>query len=74
MTSEQAVRSDDLRPPPVVQDLEREFPGVVVWYGMSTGTWWALVRCRQAARLVEALSPAELRGAIRNAWGWPWPR
>jgi hypothetical protein len=61
------------RRPPAAQ-IEREFSGVVAWYGQATGAWWAMVRVRRDVRLVEALSPRELREAIVHARGWPWPR
>ncbi len=57
-----------------VARIEREFSGVVAWYGKSTGAWWAMVRLGRGERLVEAVSPRELRDAIVHARGWPWPR
>ncbi|GAA2119619.1 hypothetical protein [Actinomadura napierensis] len=59
---------------PVAAQIEREFSGVWAWYGEATGSWWAMVRLGDAARLVEALDPRELRDAIVHARGWPWPR
>jgi hypothetical protein len=59
---------------PVAREIQREFPGVRAWYGMATGSWWALVSVRGRARLVEAINPQELRKAITNARAWPWPR
>jgi hypothetical protein len=47
---------------------------VVAWYGHATRAWWAMVPVRRDMRLVEALSPRELREAIVNAQGWPWPK
>lgn len=58
----------------VASGIELEFPGVVAWFGLATGAWWALVPLRGGARLVEAHSPRELRKAITNAAAWPWPR
>jgi hypothetical protein len=58
---------------PVAQQIEREFAGVCAWYGQATGSWWAMVPVRGVPRLVEALSPQELRNAIVSAQGWPWP-
>ena len=58
----------------VAAAIERVFSGVVAWYGHATGAWWAMVRVRRDVRLVEALSPRELREAIAQARGWPWPR
>lgn len=59
---------------PVTREIQREFPGVCAWYGSATGSWWAMVALRDRARLVEAVNPVELRKAIANARGWPWPR
>jgi hypothetical protein len=53
--------------------IEREFSGVVAWYGKSTGAWWAMIRLGRDERLVEAVNPRELRDAIVHAQG-PWPR
>lgn len=58
---------------PAACALEQEFPGVVVWHGTATGSWWALVHTGRIYRLVEALDPRELRDAIWNAHSWPWP-
>lgn len=74
MDGSRVVLPDEVPGRPVAAQIEREFPGVVAWYGTATGAWWAMVRVRQDVRLVEALSPGELREAIVNAWGWPWPR
>ncbi|GAA4156543.1 hypothetical protein GCM10022416_57780 [Actinomadura keratinilytica] len=54
--------------------IRREFPEVLAWYGRATGSWWAMVRVGARWRLVEAVDPVELRGAILNPAGWPWPR
>ena len=56
---------------PVAAQIEREFPGVVAWHGRATGAWWAMVRVHRGVRLVEALSPRELRDAIVRTRGWP---
>jgi hypothetical protein len=56
-----------------VSNLMRRFPGVLVWRGAHTGTWWAYVPIR-GGRLVEAISPEELALAISQAGGWPWPK
>ncbi|GAA1565501.1 hypothetical protein GCM10009678_55680 [Actinomadura kijaniata] len=54
--------------------LEREFGHVLsAWYGQATGKWWALVRARRGLRLVEAVNPRELRDAVVQVDGWPWP-
>lgn len=54
--------------------IEQEFPEVKAWFGMATRTWWAMVPIGAGWRLVEALSPAELREAIRKRAIWPWPQ
>lgn len=66
--------SDERGRQPIAAQIEQEFSGVVAWYGETTGAWWAMVRVRHDVRLVEALDPRELRNAIMNARGWPWPR
>jgi hypothetical protein len=58
---------------PVTDAITEQFPGVRAWYGRATGSWWALVPVGGGSRLVEALNPRELREAIENAAGWPWP-
>lgn len=68
------VSAAEERSRPVAAAIEREFAGVVAWYGQATGAWWAMVRVHGGVRLVEALSPQELRAAIVRAQGWPWPR
>ena len=40
----------------VVADLRRRFPGVQIWYGDSTRSYWAMV----AEQLYEATSPSGL--------------
>jgi hypothetical protein len=60
--------------PPDTDAIQQQFPGVRAWYGQTTGSWWALVPLRGGSRLVEALNPHELREAIENATGWPWPK
>lgn len=40
-------------------ELARWFPGVHVWYGTHTGSWWAYVP-GQPNRLVEAPDPHRL--------------
>ncbi|WP_067461668.1 hypothetical protein [Actinomadura macra] len=47
--------------------MQEQFPGVRVWYGESTGSWWALVPLREGPRLLEAPSPQELREEIMSA-------
>jgi hypothetical protein len=67
------VSASDQRTRPVAAQIEREFSGVVAWYGNATGAWWAMVRVHRDACLVEARSPRELREAIVKARGWSWP-
>lgn len=55
---------------PIAADIERDFSGVVAWYGEATASWWAMVRVRRDLRLVEAASSQELREAIVSARGW----
>ncbi|GAA0562709.1 MULTISPECIES: hypothetical protein [Thermomonosporaceae] len=66
--------SDETARRPVAAQIEREFSGVVAWYGQATGAWWAMVRIRRDVRLVEAGDPGQLREAIVHARGWQWPR
>ncbi|QXJ24954.1 hypothetical protein AGRA3207_006373 [Actinomadura graeca] len=47
--------------------LQEQFPGVRVWYGESTRSWWALVPTRHGPRLLEAPSPQELREEVMSA-------
>ncbi|GAA4077131.1 hypothetical protein [Actinomadura miaoliensis] len=54
--------------------IKQDFPDVQAWYGKATGTWWAMVPIGPRWRLVEAVDPMELQGAILNPAGWPWPR
>lgn len=44
--------------------LQEQFPGVRVWYGEATGSWWAMVPLRDGPRLLEAASPQQLRDEI----------
>ncbi|MEU4824614.1 hypothetical protein AB0H37_22325 [Actinomadura sp. NPDC023710] len=69
-----ASMSPEISRRPVAAQIEREFSGVVAWYGTATEAWWAMVRVRGGLRLVEAAGPSELREAIVNARGWSWPR
>ncbi|WP_131740370.1 hypothetical protein [Actinomadura roseirufa] len=47
--------------------LQEQFPGVRVWYGESTGSWWAMVPLREGLRLLEAPTPQQLREEIMSA-------
>lgn len=44
--------------------LEGKFPSVVIWFGMATGRWWAMVGAGRRARLLEAESPSALTAAL----------
>ena len=44
--------------------LEGKFPSVVIWFGMATGRWWAMVGAGHRARLLEAESPSALTAAL----------
>ncbi|WP_067801689.1 hypothetical protein [Actinomadura formosensis] len=46
--------------------LQQQFPGVRVWYGEATGSWWAMVPLREGPRLLEAPSPQQLREEIMS--------
>ncbi|WP_019634059.1 hypothetical protein [Actinomadura atramentaria] len=50
-----------------VRGLQEQFPGIRVWYGRATGSWWALVPSGGGPRLLEATAPQALRDAIANA-------
>ncbi|POM24464.1 hypothetical protein BTM25_30930 [Actinomadura rubteroloni] len=50
-----------------VRGLQDQFPGVRVWYGKATRSWWALVPLGGGSRLLEAAAPQTLRDAILNA-------
>jgi hypothetical protein len=57
------------------REIERAFPEVVsCWYGEATGTWWAMAMQPEGLRLLEAVNLLELRQAISNVRGWPWPQ
>jgi hypothetical protein len=49
-----------------VRTLQEQFPGVRVWYGEATGSWWAMVPLRGGPRLVESPSPQQLRDEIMS--------
>jgi hypothetical protein len=59
--------------PDPVGVLTRRFPGLMIWYGERTGSWWALVPPPAGWRLVEASNPDELTRAVVQASSWPWP-
>ncbi|GGQ37868.1 hypothetical protein BKA00_000236 [Actinomadura coerulea] len=46
--------------------LQEQFPGVRVWYGEATGSWWAMVPLREGPRLLEAPSSQQLREEIMS--------
>ena len=47
-------------------DLVRSFPGLLVWYGVFTRSWWAYVPGRPS-RLVEAADLPGLARALARA-------
>ncbi|WP_018655186.1 hypothetical protein [Actinomadura flavalba] len=47
-----------------VRGLQEQFPGVRVWYGRATGSWWAMVPLGGGSRLLEAAQPQALRDSI----------
>ncbi|TDD66172.1 hypothetical protein [Actinomadura rubrisoli] len=49
------------------RSMQEQFPGVRVWYGESTGSWWALVPSREGPALLEAPTSQELREQIMSA-------
>ncbi|GAA4154851.1 hypothetical protein GCM10022416_54840 [Actinomadura keratinilytica] len=51
----------------LIRGLQEQFPGVRVWYGEATGSWWAMVALRSGPRLLEAPTPQQLREAILSA-------
>ncbi|MFC5754985.1 hypothetical protein [Actinomadura rugatobispora] len=56
-----------------MEELREQFPGVLLWFGLHTRMFWALVQVADSPRLVEAITPQELAAAIREPWFWPWP-
>lgn len=49
--------------------LERQFPGAMVWYGLSTRRWWAVLPAGEWEQLIEGSTPEQLTltiGAIRS--------
>lgn len=58
---------------PAKQTLARRFPGLVIWFGQWTGSWWALIPPPVGWRLVEAVDPDELTRAVIAARTWPRP-
>ncbi|WP_141577456.1 hypothetical protein [Actinomadura sp. WMMA1423] len=50
--------------------LQEQFPGVRVWYGEATGSWWAMVPLREGPRLLEAPSSQQLREEIISLRRW----
>ncbi|MBW8483690.1 hypothetical protein [Actinomadura parmotrematis] len=72
MTAQRGAADHEEPPSPSVQaatarGLQELFPGVRVWYGRATGSWWALVPLGQGPRLLEAPTPQRLREAIMSA-------
>ncbi|WP_460357037.1 hypothetical protein [Actinoallomurus acanthiterrae] len=53
--------------------LARRFPGVMIWFGPATQSWWAMLWVSGRWRLVEAVDADELTKAILSAATWPYP-
>lgn len=70
MTGERGAAGRDEPTPEIVRamvrGLQEQFPGVRVWYGEATGSWWAMVPLRDGPRLLEAPTPQRLRDDIMN--------
>ncbi|WP_396450035.1 hypothetical protein [Actinomadura sp.] len=75
MTAERGTAGHDEPTPAALRAataraLQETFPGVRVWYGEATGSWWAMVLLRDGPRLVEAPSAERLREEIVNLRGF----
>ena len=59
----------------VLASLEGRFPAAVIWFGRTTGHWWALVGEERSAQLLEAESPGALTVALARLYiaGLPRP-
>jgi len=56
---------------PEAEDLERRYPGVLVWFGQATGSWWCVPPVTwRTPPIFEARSPEQLDLMIRSALGW----
>jgi hypothetical protein len=42
--------------------LQEQFPGVRVWYGVATGSWWAMVPLRDGPQLRDEIMNSRSRG------------
>jgi hypothetical protein len=69
-----AIREDRLRWAWLMARAEfgYEFPGVTVWFGLTSGKWRAMVLAAGGWRLLESAHPEDLRMQIRGAYGF-WP-
>lgn len=54
------------------REFGEEFPGVVVWFGLTSRKWRAMVPAAGGWRLLESPQPDDLRMQIRGAQGF-WP-
>jgi hypothetical protein len=52
------------------QAIERQFPGVLAWYGVYTERWWALLWGGRW-QLLEAATSDQLAQKIEAARRWP---
>ena len=56
---------------PEVEELQRRYPGVTVWFGEATGHWWCLPPAHwKNPTGLEAATPQQLDLMIRSALGW----
>jgi hypothetical protein len=44
--------------------LEGKFPSVIIWFGRTTGHWWAMAGAGRRAQLLEAESPGALTATL----------
>ncbi|GAA1892345.1 hypothetical protein GCM10009736_70720 [Actinomadura bangladeshensis] len=47
-------------PDQAVTELGNRFPRATIWFGDFTGSYWALIRAEDGARLIEGTTPADL--------------
>lgn len=54
--------------------LKGKFPAAIIWYGRTTGHWWAMAGAERRARLLEAESPSALTAALTRLYIADLPR
>jgi hypothetical protein len=70
-----AANHKPISPEAICRDLQRRYPGALVWVGRYTGEWWAFLpagiwqRRRFPDRLLEARFAKELDQLLGRAWG-----